>query len=325
MATNFYEDAMDWREEERQRRAEAVLAKQEEQKKMIKRVFGYSAAGFVGLVGLGIILGSWYTVDEGERAVVLTNGSFSEISGPGLHFKVPFFQTARFITVRNENMRYENVAAYSYDQQTATMVLSVNWQIDPNDVETIYRQFGSEESAAARVLNPRVYEQLKNVFGQFTAQRAIQERGKLNADLTKALQQSLAGSGINVLSVQIENIDYSDAYEAAVEASATAKADIERAKSELAKVEQEAQQKVKQAQAEAEAKKLQADADAYATSAAGKATAEAIRERGAALRDNPELVNLVAAEKWNGVLPSSMIPGSTVPFINLNPVETPTK
>lgn len=301
----FYEDRIKQREVEK--------------KNMIKRIIGYSAAGFVGLVGLGIVLGSWYTVDEGERAVILTNGSFSEISGPGLHFKVPFFQSARFITVRNENARYENVAAYSFDQQTAEIVLSVNYQISPEDVETIYRQYGSEDNAIARVLNPRVYEQLKNVFGQYTAQRAIQERGKLNADITKALQTALTGSGINVLSAQVENIDYSNSYEAAVEASATAKADIERAKSELAKVEQEAQQKVKQAEAEATAKKLQADADAYATSAAGKATAEAIRERGAALRDNPDLVNLVAAEKWNGVLPTSMVPGSTVPFINLNP------
>ena len=133
-----------------------------------------------------------------------------------------------------------------------------------------------------------------------------------------ALQNSVKSSGIQILSVQVENIDFSDAYEGAVEAAAKAKADVERAKSELLRVEQEAQQKVKQAQAEAEAKKLQADADAYATKAAGQATAEAIRERGAALRDNPDLVDLVAAEKWNGQLPTTMVPNSTVPFINMN-------
>jgi hypothetical protein len=70
-------------------------------------------------------------------------------------------------------------------------------------------------------------------------------------------------------------------------------------------------------EAEATAKRLQADADAYATEAAGKATANAIRERGAALRDNPQLVDLVQAEKWNGVLPTTMVPGSAVPFINV--------
>lgn len=313
---------MSFYEEELKRRRET---QEMEKKRMIKKVSTFGVAGLVGLIGLGILGGSWYRVDEGERAVVLTNGSFSEISGPGLHFKFPFFQAARFITVRNENMRYEKVAAYSFDQQVAELVLSVNYQINPNDVETIYRLYGSEDNATSRVINPRVFEQVKNVFGQYTAQRAIQERGKMNADITKALQDAVVGSGIQITSVQVENIDYSDAYELAVEAAAKAKADIERSKSELLRVEQEAQQKVKQAEAEAEAKKLQADADAYATSAAGKATAEAIRERGAALRDNPQLVNLVAAERWNGILPTSMVPGSTVPFINLNNSVVPPK
>lgn len=284
----------------------------------VKKVAVAGGTAVVGLVALSLFFGSWYRVDEGERGVVLTTGAFSEIANPGLRFKLPFFQSVRFITVRNENVRYEKVAAYSFDQQVAEMALSVNFQIDPNDVESIYRQYGSTENAVARVLNPRVYEQVKNVFGQYSAQRAIQERGNMNAAVQKSLQEATAGSGITVLSVQIENIDYTDSYEQAVEAAARAKADIERAKSELARVEQEAQQKVKQAEAEAEAKKLQADADAYATKAAGEATAAAIRERGAALRDNPQLVNLVSAERWNGVLPSTMVPGSTVPFINMS-------
>lgn len=301
---------MTYEDRQRQRQAEEAAK--------VKKVIGYAGATIVGLTALSLFFGSWYRVDEGERGVVLTTGAFSEVANPGLRFKIPFFQTVRFVTVRNENVRYEKVAAYSFDQQVAEMVLSVNFQIDPNDVESIYRQYGSTENAIARVLNPRVYEQVKNVFGQYTAQRAIQERGIMNGEIQKSLQEAVAGSGITVLSVQVENIDYTDAYEQAVEAAARAKADIERSKSELLRVEQEAQQKVKQAEAEAEAKKLQADADAYATAAAGKATAEAIRERGAALRDNPQLIDLVSAERWNGVLPTTMIPGSTVPFINMN-------
>jgi len=47
------------------------------------------------------------------------------------------------------------------------------------------------------------------------------------------------------------------------------------------------------------------------------AEASAIRARGAALRDNPTLIELVQAERWNGILPTTMIPGSTVPFLNV--------
>lgn len=289
-----------------------------ENKNRIRKYISLAALGAVSLVGFSVFFGSWYTVDEGERAVILTNGSFSEIAGPGLNFKTPWIQSARFFSVRNEAMSFEKMGAYSFDQQIAELRVSVNYQISPDQVENVYRAYGTLQGAVDRIIQPKVYEQVKNVFGQYTAQRAIQERGKLNADILTALQKAVSGTGIQITAIQVENIDFSDAYEAAVEAAARAKADIERSKSELLRVEQEAQQKVKQAAAEAEAKKLQADADAYATAAAGKATAEAIRERGSALRDNPQLVDLVAAERWNGVLPSSMIPGGTVPFISLN-------
>ncbi|MDY8015799.1 prohibitin family protein, partial [Escherichia coli] len=46
------------------------------------------------------------------------------------------------------------------------------------------------------------------------------------------------------------------------------------------------------------------------------AEAEAIRLRGEALRENPGLVALTTAERWDGKLPDTMIPGSTVPFIS---------
>lgn len=301
------------------RRREELEARKQEERAKIRKYVVRGSIGAVAVVALSIFFGSWYTVDEGERAVILTNGSFSEIAGPGLNFKTPWIQSARFFSVRNEVAPFEKMAAYSFDQQTAELRLSVNYQISPDQVEMVYKNYGSLQGAVDRVITPKVYEQVKNVFGQYTAQRAIQERSKMNGDILAALQNAVKGSGIQITSVQVENIDFSDAYEGAVEAAAKAKADIERSKSELLRVEQEAQQKVKQAAAEAEAKKLQADADAYATQAAGKATADAIRERGAALRDNPQLVDLVAAEKWNGQLPTSIVPNSTVPFINLNP------
>lgn len=283
----------------------------------IRSIVGLVFAGIIGIVLLSTMFGSFYRVDEGERAVLLTNGRFSEVAEPGLHFKVPFFQTTKTISVRTESRVYTEMASYSYDQQPAVLKISVNYLADPGNVETVYRRYGSLEAAVSKVLDPKVYTGVKNSFGQYTAQRAIQERTQLNIDLQNAVLAELTDTGLTVQSVQVENIDYSDAYEAAIEAVAKAKADVERSKSELLRVEQEQQQKVKQAEAEATAIKLRADADAYQTSVSGKATADAIRERGTALRENPNLVSLVAAEKWDGKLPTSMIPNGSVPFLNV--------
>ena len=50
-------------------------------------MFASSIAAFLLLVMSG---GSMYTVDQGERGVVLHYGEVSKVADPGLHFKMPY-------------------------------------------------------------------------------------------------------------------------------------------------------------------------------------------------------------------------------------------
>ncbi len=259
---------------------------------------------------------SWYTIDEGERGVLLTNGSVSSVENPGLHFKIPMFQSVVMISTRTQTFGGEPLPMYSYDQQTADLTLSVTYHIAPEQVRDVYTRFG-EDGLFRNGIYPRVTEVSKSVFGQFTAARAIQEREELNREMNSQIKAALSEIPIVVENIQIENVDFSDTYERAVEQAAKAKADVERAKSELARVEQEAQQKVKNAEAEAQATRATAEAAAYSTKVKGEAEAEAIRARGAALRDNPDMIKLIQAERWNGILPTTMVPGAALPFVNV--------
>lgn len=70
----------------------------------------------------------------------------------------------------------------------------------------------------------------------------------------------------------------------------------------MQRIKKEAEQRVAQAKAEAEAIKLQSEA-----------------------ANNDKYINLkalevqkAAVEKWNGVLPTQMVPNASLPFINLN-------
>jgi regulator of protease activity HflC (stomatin/prohibitin superfamily) len=86
----------------------------------------------------------------------------------------------------------------------------------------------------------------------------------------------------------------------------------------LAEVEvQKVQQNAQREKVQAEIAVIQAKAQADAVKLQGDAEAHAINARGRALAQNPALVELVQAEKWNGVLPTTMVPGQTVPFINV--------
>jgi hypothetical protein len=64
----------------------------------------------------------------------------------------------------------------------------------------------------------------------------------------------------------------------------------------------------------------QAEAAAYRTKVEGEAAAERDPRRASALADNPLLVELTKAENWNGQVPKTMIPGSSVPFLEVSTV-----
>ncbi|MGF9566524.1 prohibitin family protein [Neorhizobium sp. BT27B] len=283
--------------------------------------------GAVAIVVLSIVFGSWYTIDQGERGVVLRYGAIAGTAEPGLGFKLPIIDSIVRISVQSQAAIYSNMDAYSRDQQPATMKLSVNYRIQVDQVATVYEQFGSEAGLLSRLVERRVFEESKTVFGRFNAVTAIQERGRLNQEIADAIQAGVKGPVI-VDSVQIENIDFSDAYEASIEQRMLAEVEVQRLRqnAEREKVQAEitvtrananADARRADAQAQADAVRLQAQADAEAIRVRGEAEADAIKARGDALKDNPGLVSLTQAERWNGQLPTTMVPNGAVPMIDV--------
>jgi regulator of protease activity HflC (stomatin/prohibitin superfamily) len=270
------------------------------------RILGIVGSVFVGLIALVILGGSFYTVDQGERGVILRNGKVVGTAEPGLSFKLPIVDSVKEINVQTQARLYEKVMVYSRDQQTADLYVSVNYRIASDQVEQIYSEFGGREGIVNRLLDRQVPEEVKNVFGQFNAVTAIQERARLSTEVQNAIQKAVTTPLLIVESVQVENIDFSDAYEQSIEQRMLAEVEVQKVQQNAQREKVQAEIAVIQAKAQADAVKLQGDAEAHAINARGKA-----------LRDNPSLVELVQAEKWNGVLPTTMVPGQTVPFINV--------
>jgi regulator of protease activity HflC (stomatin/prohibitin superfamily) len=284
---------------------------------MVKAGLGIGGAVIVGIVALTVLGGSWYTVDQGERGVMLRNGAITGVSEPGLGFKMPIVDRVVDIDVRSRAELYENVLAYSRDQQTAGLTISVNYRVPADQVVSVYENYGGVEQLRSRVLDRQVMDETKNVFGRFNAATAIQDRSRLVAEVQEAIQSAVMGP-IIIESVQIENIDFSDAYENSIEQRMLAEVEVQRIQQNAERERVQAEIRVIQANAEAEARVAQAEAEAQAIRMQGEAEADAIQARGDALRENPNLINLVQAERWNGQLPTTMLPNTTVPFMNMN-------
>jgi len=282
---------------------------------MTRNMIGSAVGGAAALILLIVFFGSWYTVDETERGVLLRNGALVGVVDPGLSFKMPFIETVKLISTQSQVSAYENLQAYSKDQQSAQLKVSVSWHVAPSDVAKVYTQFKDIEGIRDRLISRQVPTQVENVFGQFNAVAAVQNRVQLVSDISMAIKAAITGPVI-IDSVQVENIDFSDAYEKAIEARMAAEVQVKTREQQLATEQVQAQIRVTQAQAEADAQLAQAKADAQATELRGRAEAEAIKARAQALASNQNLVELTKAERWNGVLPTTVLPSGSLPFID---------
>lgn len=277
------------------------------------KVFKVSA---VALLALTITWLSWYTIDQGERGVLLRNGAVIGVADAGLGFKIPFIDGVRRISIQNQSAQYEEVMSYSKDQQTAALRISVSYRLPADQVATIYAEYGGQDGIVARLLDRQLPAAVKGVFGRYNAVTAIQDRPRMAADMLDVLQAAVKGP-IIIDSLQLENIDFSDAYEGSIEDRMLAEVEVQKVKQNAEREKITAEITVIQAQANADSKLAEAKAAAEATRIQGDAEAAAIKAKGEALRENAGLIALTQAEKWDGALPTTMVPNGSVPFMNL--------
>jgi regulator of protease activity HflC (stomatin/prohibitin superfamily) len=278
------------------------------------------AVAVASIFGLTVFFGSWYTVDEGERGVKLRTGSVVDEVEPGLRFKLPLAENVVTYSVRTNKVTWgadSAIVAYSKDVQKVTGTVSVNYRLDSAKVSDIYRKYGTQIEAT--MLYPRVQKSLKEVVGTRSAADLVGQRNAIGKEFTASLVADLPAE-IIIEGVQIENLDFEDGYEQAAEQVAKMEASSREKDKELDKMKKEAEITVVNAAAEADAVKLAADAEAHAIKVKTSAEAEGIREKARALAENTNLVHYQASLTWDGKLPTTMVPGGTIPFIDVNKI-----
>lgn len=248
----------------------------------------------IALIGF-IILNPFVIIGAGQRGVVLNWGAVSgTVLEPGIHFRTPIVQKVVKFDVQTGKIQTK-VIAYSKDIQTVDSTIALNFHVKPDGVNRIYQEVGRDYTG--RIIDPAIQESVKAATANFTAQELIEQRPKVKDAITVSLSERLVKWEIIVDEFSIANFDFSDEYEKAVEQKQVAQQNALKAENDLKRIEVEANQRIAQARAEAEAIKIQA---------------QAITQQGGS-----DYVNLQAVQKWDGKLPTQMIPGATIPFINL--------
>ncbi len=244
---------------------------------------GATAAAIAGVIVLLLVLGSWYTVDQTERGVLLRNGAVVGTAQPGLGFKMPVIDSVQKISVRTSTYTWDKMNSYSFDQQPADLKISVTLRAAPEKVADLYAKFGRLDTAVNQVVSPVVNQQVKVVFGRYTAVKAIQERGTLNSAIKDAITETLKYDPMIVIeSVQLENIEFSQNYLHSIEQRMLAEVEVQKLQQNAEREKVQAQITVTQATAKANAIRAEAQAQADAARLSGEAKASNIKITGEA-------------------------------------------
>jgi regulator of protease activity HflC (stomatin/prohibitin superfamily) len=260
------------------------------------------------------ILWPFRTIDQGEVGVKLRWGQAVDVLHPGINIVFPGMESVVTLPTREVLFTPPPLNAYSKDTQVADVKVSVNYVIDPAKAIQVYSNYGS--GFVDTIISPVLNKRFKEVFGRYDSREIVNKRRELGEEVETSVRQNIP-AGIIIKTVQIENIDFSDAYETAIEAAAQAEAMVRKSRQELEQKKVDAERVVVQANADAQARIAAAKAEADAIRLKGEAEAAAIKAKADALKESPHLVALTATEKWDGKLPTTFVPGSTLPFITV--------
>lgn len=270
------------------------------------------AAALALLVG-ALILGSVTVVPTGYTGIITTFGKVEQRTlSAGAHLILPWQDVVK---MDNRTQKVQIVTqAFSSDIQQVDLQLSVNYCIDQETAQELYRTVGV--GYYENVMFPRILENTKAVFSQYSAENLIAKRNALSDLIAASTAEDMKSYGITIVSIAIEDIDFTDAFTTAVEAKQVAAQNKLTAETQQAQktmeeeatakraviaANAEAEKAVIAANAELEVVKVQAEAALYA----GEKEAEMNKRISESL--TPGLIQYYWIKQWNGILPSTVL------------------
>lgn len=290
---------------------------------------GNTSAG--GLVVAGVSALVWviasvamsiHTVGQREVAIVYNfSGTIAGKKDAGIVNTWPWQHVKKEnIGILHDEWTFdERNAAVSIDQQRITSVISVNYQIDPEQVVDLYKRVGA--SWKTIIIDARVPQVFKETTATFTTPELTAKREKLRIDTKARLTEELAPYDIKVVDVFIRNLGFSQSYTDAIERKQKQAQDAQTAQAKVAQVEAEAKQVVAEATGAANAAIAKAKGDATANIARARGDATANRLRNRTLTDR--LLRLAAIEKLNPDVQVIVCPPQSVCIPNSGVIPQP--
>jgi regulator of protease activity HflC (stomatin/prohibitin superfamily) len=266
-----------------------------------------------------LVTGVFVIVESGHVGVVRTLGAVQPRAlAEGFHMKKPFMDKVEQIDIRLTAATAKAISA-SKDLQTVKTQVTLQYSITGDLAPLIYQKIGKRSTVSLTLIEPAIQESVKAITAKYTAEELVTKRAEVKVAIQEAIDtfisitladKEISSNALRIANVAITDFDFSEEFNKAIELKVKAEQEALQALNEKIR-------RVTQAEAAAEEKKLAASAQAFQIEVSSTARAAAIEREAKALRNNPQLIQLRIAEKWDGTLPK-FSGGGAVPMLNVD-------
>ena len=208
--------------------------------------------GIVLFFVLSIVLGSFFTVETAQVAIVQRLGKFARVAGPGLNWKTPFIETV----VRRMSMKVQQfdvqVETKTQDNVFVQIPVSIQYKVMPDAVEAAFYKL----SDPVKQIESMVYNVVLGHVPKMKLDDTFLNQADIASDLRDNLDGSMKEYGYSIVKVLISDIVPDQKVKAAMNDINAAQRERE---ATVSRAETNKLLLVKQAEAEAESKRLQGE------------------------------------------------------------------
>ena len=179
------------------------------------RIWTILFTGIVAALAVVLLIGSVYTLNEDEDAVITTFGQPSIIEDSGLHFKIPFVQKLRKVdmSVRGIAIGYDPATGASIENESLMITndfnfVSVDFYIEWQVTDAVAFQFAAKDPQL--VLKTLAMSYIRDTIGSYSIDEVLttgkaQIQSEIREKLLARLEQE--GIGVTVRSVAIQDAE----------------------------------------------------------------------------------------------------------------------
>jgi len=204
------------------------------------------------LLALSIVLGSFFTVETAQVAIVQRLGKFARVAGPGLNWKTPYLETV----VRRLSMKVQQfdvqVETKTQDNVFVQIPVSIQYKVIPEGVEAAFYKL----SDPVKQIESMVYNVVLGHVPKMKLDDTFLNQADIASDLRDNLDASMKEYGYSIVKVLISDIVPDQKVKAAMNDINAAQRERE---ATVSRAETNKMLLVKQAEAEAESKRLQGE------------------------------------------------------------------